>query len=97
MNYEQMKVDLKEFIESTVQNVVEKCFQTNFARFAALLEIHRNDSVEPQPDDTVEKHVRINTEEELTEWNINLNSKKLRQKYVSTYLKKLFYYFIIIL
>ncbi|XP_053699461.1 uncharacterized protein LOC128746438 [Sabethes cyaneus] len=88
MSYEQMKVDLKKFMESAVEEVVERCFQTNFARFAALLEIQRkDDSIEPQPVDAVEKHARISTEDELADWNIKLNSKELCRKYLEYFSK----------
>ncbi|XP_055536623.1 uncharacterized protein LOC129725157 isoform X2 [Wyeomyia smithii] len=88
MSYDQMKADLREFIESAVEHVGEKCFQTNFARFAALLEIQKNDDFYcPKSDDTVEKHCRINTEEELAEWNIKLNSKALRRRYLEYFSK----------
>lgn len=90
MSYEQMKADLKECIETTVEKVVEKCFQTNFARFAALSEIQRKeDSDDPKPRDSVERHTPINTEEELKNWNIELNSKELCRKYVSKLVYKL--------
>lgn len=89
LSYEQMKSDLKEFIESAVENAVEKCFQTNFARFAALLEIQgKNHATEPPLVDAVERHARISTEEELSDWNIKLNSKELCRKYVSTFILK---------
>ncbi|KXJ75917.1 hypothetical protein RP20_CCG010753 [Aedes albopictus] len=88
MSYEQMKADLKECIETTVEKVVEKCFQTNFARFAALSEIQRKeDSDDPKPRDSVERHTPINTEEELKNWNIELNSKELCRKYLEYFSK----------
>ncbi|XP_062541866.1 uncharacterized protein LOC134209860 [Armigeres subalbatus] len=88
MSYEQMKADLKEFIEHTVGKVVEKSFQTNFARFAALLEIEKkDDSATSSSGDAVERHTRINTEEELIAWNIKLNNKELCRSYLDYFSK----------
>lgn len=79
MNYEQMKADLKVFIESTIEKSIEKCF----SRCAAEAEIQkRNDIEEIDYDDRVEKHQPIDNEEELGAWNIKLNSKSLCRKYV---------------
>ncbi|XP_065076058.1 uncharacterized protein LOC135699694 [Ochlerotatus camptorhynchus] len=88
MSYEQMKADLKVFIEATVEKVVETSFQTNFARFAALLEIQRkDDSKKLKPGDSVERHSRINTEDELIQWNIKLNNEELCRKYLEYFSK----------
>ncbi|XP_065079418.1 uncharacterized protein LOC135702318 [Ochlerotatus camptorhynchus] len=88
MSYEQMKADLKVFIEATVEKVVETSFQINFARFAALLEIQRkDDSKKLKPGDSVERHSRINTEDELIKWNIKLNNEELCRKYLEYFPK----------
>lgn len=79
MSYEQMKADLKVFIESTIEKSIVKCF----SRCAAEAEIQkRNDIEEIDYDDRVEKHQPIDNEEELGAWNIKLNSKSLCRKYV---------------
>lgn len=79
-----MKADLKVFIEETVDKSIEKAFQTNFARYAALSDIQaKEDNANTKPDDTVERHEPINNEDELSRWNITLNNKELQRRYVS--------------
>nr|XP_029717278.1 uncharacterized protein LOC109402718 [Aedes albopictus] len=88
MSYEQMKADLKVFIEETVDKSIEKAFQTNFARYAALSDIQaKEDNANTKPDDTVERHEPINNEDELSRWNITLNNKELQRRYLEYFSK----------
>lgn len=77
-----MKADLKVFIETTVTKSVEKAFETNFARYAALSDIEARENSAKSEDDIVENHTLINNEDELSKWNIKLNSRHLRQRFV---------------
>nr|XP_029734524.1 uncharacterized protein LOC109425904 [Aedes albopictus] len=88
MSYEQMKAELKVFIEETVDKSIEKAFQTNFARYAALSDIQaKEDTVNTKPDDTVERHEPIDNEDELSRWNITLNNKELQRRYLEYFSK----------
>uniref|UniRef100_A0A0P6IXW0 DUF4806 domain-containing protein n=1 Tax=Aedes aegypti TaxID=7159 RepID=A0A0P6IXW0_AEDAE len=88
MSYEQMKADLKVFIEQTVEKSIENAFQNNFARYAALSEIQaKDDSAKTVPDDSVENHAPINDEDELAKWNIKLNNKELQRRYLEYFSK----------
>ncbi|XP_062565325.1 uncharacterized protein LOC134227685 [Armigeres subalbatus] len=87
MSYEQMKADLKVFIETTVTKSVEKAFETNFARYAALSDIEARENSAKSEDDIVENHTLINNEDELSKWNIKLNSRHLRQRFLEYFAK----------
>ncbi|KXJ76816.1 hypothetical protein RP20_CCG008880 [Aedes albopictus] len=84
MSYDQMKADLKTFIESTVEKAIEK----SFSRHAAESEVRkRHDIEEPDLDDTVEKHKLIDNEDQLGAWNIKLNSQSLCHRYLEYFSK----------
>lgn len=85
MNYEALKNDLKQFIQATVEEVVEKSFDDHFSRLAALMKMNAKDTSEPAPDvndDPVENHMRIENEVQLHDWNVKLGNEDLCKKYV---------------
>lgn len=85
IRYEELKNDLKTFIRSTMEEVVEKCFQEHFSRLAALTQMNTKASTISVPNseaDPVENHKRIDDEVQLHHWNIKLGNEDMCAKYV---------------
>lgn len=86
---------MQQFIQTTVETIVEKSFDDHFSRLAALMEMNAKDSTKPVPDmadDPVENHMRIDNEVQLHDWNVKLGSEDLIRKYVIFYLIYLLLY-----
>lgn len=76
---------MQQFIQATVEAVVEKCLEDHFSRLAALMEMNAKDSsksVSEVTDDPVENHMRIDNEVQLHDWNVKLGNQDLCNKYV---------------
>lgn len=85
VTYSELKKDLQQFIQATVESTVQQCFQDHFARLAALMEIHAKPTniITESAEDPVENHKRVSNEVELHEWNIKLRNQELVNAYVS--------------
>ncbi|XP_055611216.1 uncharacterized protein LOC129757876 [Uranotaenia lowii] len=85
VTYGELKKDLQQFIQTTMEATVQKCFEDHFARLAALMEIHsKHPSESSEPfEDPVENHKRINNECELHDWNLKLGNQTLCDKYLT--------------
>ncbi|XP_065078867.1 uncharacterized protein LOC135701853 [Ochlerotatus camptorhynchus] len=85
IKYAELKNDLQQFIQITVETVVEKCFGDHFSRLAALTEMNAKDSTKLVSDvanDPVENHMRIDNEVQLHDWNVKLGNEDLCKKYL---------------
>ncbi|XP_055544990.1 uncharacterized protein LOC129730038 [Wyeomyia smithii] len=85
IKYEELKKDLQQFIQDTVQTVVEKCFDDRFSKLAALLQMNvksSNKTTLEVADEPVENHLRIDDDNQLHDWNVRLGNEDLCEKYV---------------
>lgn len=89
-------------VEQAVLKAVNKCFESNFARLTATLEVLNKDKCRCGSSSnatTIEKHNLIDSEEQLEQFNIDLRDATLQAKYVSinSIVEATFYYFFSVL
>ncbi|XP_055597085.1 uncharacterized protein LOC129747094 isoform X2 [Uranotaenia lowii] len=77
---DEMEKRLKAHIETTIEKVVDACFQKNFGRVSPLPEMNKN--LRQEKLNAAESHERIENERQLVEWNAALADETLRNKYL---------------
>ncbi|XP_062703461.1 uncharacterized protein LOC109417550 [Aedes albopictus] len=85
IKYEELKNDLKHYIRTTMEEVVQKCFHEHFSRLTALSQMNTKTTTTPvsnSEDDPVENHNRIENEVQLHDWNVKLANEELCAKYL---------------
>lgn len=78
-----IKPDLIHSINTSVKQVMEDCLEKSFSRFAAMLDMDKRVQSAPQEGKLVEDHERVNSEQDLVNFNKMMDDKQVFEEYVS--------------
>ncbi|XP_065090064.1 uncharacterized protein LOC135711210 [Ochlerotatus camptorhynchus] len=86
--FHNMKQEFKETISNSIRQAVTDCFESNFIRLAAMMDMSKTiDEPVMQTGQIVEEHVPINDADNLTKFNILLANEDVRKQYIAYYTK----------
>lgn len=77
-----VKQDIKDTIANSIRQAVADCFESNFTRLAAMMDMCKVIEEPCKTGQTAEEHVLINDAEDLTKFNVLLANADVRKQYV---------------